>query len=228
MDDSRSSFYYLGVSDYRISLKLGTNNPTSEMSWKQILQGSFEEGALWRIMELHKLKNKTRETMELVSWQVIMRGHFQSPLVTWQTSIRCKVTTYIFIHVWDRLRINIQGTSKNLSSKFTSLAGKDRFLQRFQRFAPETVKKTCLFLWFLSPATVGVIAYIGVWSNDQWLTYATKIDQNCYFQIFQHVNSWENRHDAIFHVPPFRRVSTNFFRNSRFSAWADGMFGAKF
>jgi len=47
-------------------------------------------------------------------------------------------------------------------------------------------KKSCLFLWFLSPATVGVIAYIEVWSNDQWLKYASKIDQNCYFQ---HVNS---------------------------------------
>ena len=101
------------------------------------LAGKVHFGESWNF---DKLKNKTRETMELVSWQVIMRGHFQSPLVTWQTSIRCKVTTYIFIHVWDRLRIDIQGTSKNLSSKFTSLAGTDRFLQRFQRFAPETEK----------------------------------------------------------------------------------------
>ncbi len=53
---------------------------------------------------------------------------------------------------------------------------KKQFLQRFQlNSLHRKLKNLCLFVWFLSPATVGVIAYIGV-CRDQWPTYVN-IDQ---------------------------------------------------
>ena len=151
MDDSRWWFYYLGVSDYLISLKFGTNNPITleNHGITQIEnQNTRNYGASKLAGHHERLLSKSAGCMTNIN---PMQGNN--------------------LYLYTRLRIDIQGTSKNLSSKFTSLAGKDRIFTTIstQLFAPETETKSCLFFWFLSPATVGVIAYIGVWSNDQWL-----------------------------------------------------------